>query len=50
LALKFTDLKPPDFFVWGFVKNIVYAQDIDNLKTKIATAFMQMMPEMLNYA
>ena len=44
------DLTPPDFFVWGFVKDLVYAQkprNIDDLKLKITQAFTQITPLML---
>ncbi|KAJ4431753.1 hypothetical protein ANN_20358 [Periplaneta americana] len=44
------DLTPPDFFVWGFVKDIVYSQkprNIDDLRVKIAQAFQQITPLML---
>ncbi|KAJ4444178.1 hypothetical protein ANN_05968 [Periplaneta americana] len=40
-------LTPPDFFVWGFVKDIVYLQksrDIDDLRVKITQAFQQITP------
>ncbi|KAJ4441582.1 hypothetical protein ANN_11438 [Periplaneta americana] len=36
------DLTPPDFFVWGFVKDIVYSQkprNIDDLRVKITQLF-----------
>ncbi|KAJ4445398.1 hypothetical protein ANN_07203 [Periplaneta americana] len=38
------DLTPPDFFIWGFVKDIVYSQkptNIDDLRVKITQAFQQ---------
>ncbi|KAJ4431755.1 hypothetical protein ANN_20360 [Periplaneta americana] len=41
------DLTPPDFFVWGFVKDIVYSQkprNIDDLRVKITQAFQQITP------
>ncbi|KAJ4442246.1 hypothetical protein ANN_12112 [Periplaneta americana] len=44
------DLTPPDFFVWGFVKDIVYSQkprNIDDLRVKITQAFQQITPLML---
>ncbi|KAJ4433580.1 hypothetical protein ANN_15889 [Periplaneta americana] len=42
LAPNSPDLTSPDFFVWGFVKDIVYSQksrNIDDLKVKITQAF-----------
>jgi hypothetical protein len=44
------DLKPPDFFVWGYVKSLVYRQRPQNeadLRQKITAAFAQITPEML---
>jgi hypothetical protein len=44
------DLTPPDFFVWGYVKSVVYAQRPQNeadLRQKITAAFAQITPEML---
>ncbi|KAJ4438493.1 hypothetical protein ANN_14438 [Periplaneta americana] len=41
------DLTPPDFFVWGFVKDIVYSQkpgNIDDLRVQITQAFQQITP------
>jgi len=26
------DLSPPDFFLWGYIKNIVYAKKIRNIQ------------------
>ncbi|KAJ4441496.1 hypothetical protein ANN_11352 [Periplaneta americana] len=48
--LNSPDLTPPDFFVWGFVKDIVYSQkprNIDELRIKITQAFQQTTPLML---
>ncbi|KAJ4436580.1 hypothetical protein ANN_16613 [Periplaneta americana] len=47
---NFPDLTPPDFFVWGFVKDIVYSQklrNIDDPRVKITEAFQQITPLML---
>ncbi|KAJ4434741.1 hypothetical protein ANN_23310 [Periplaneta americana] len=44
------DLTPPDFFVWDFVKDIVYPQkprNIGDLIVKITQAFQQITPLML---
>jgi hypothetical protein len=44
------DLTPSDFFVWGYVKSLVYGQRPQNeadLRQKITAAFAQMTPEML---
>jgi hypothetical protein len=44
------DLKPPDFFVWGYVKSLVYGQrpqNVDDLQQKITAAFAQITPEIL---
>ncbi|KAJ4442082.1 hypothetical protein ANN_11948 [Periplaneta americana] len=46
------NLTPPDFFLWGFVKNDVYAQrlrDIHDLRAKIFSAFEKVTPEMLGH-
>ncbi|KAJ4436705.1 hypothetical protein ANN_16837 [Periplaneta americana] len=50
LGPKLPDLTPPDFFVWGFVKDIVYSQKprkINDLRVKITQAFQQITPLML---
>ncbi|KAJ4444568.1 hypothetical protein ANN_06363 [Periplaneta americana] len=44
------DLTPPDFFVWGFVKDIVYSpknRKIDDLRVNITQTFQQNTPLML---
>jgi hypothetical protein len=44
------DLKPPDFFVWGYVKSLVYGQTPQNeadLRQKITAAFAHITPEVL---
>jgi hypothetical protein len=44
------DLKPPDFFVWGYVKSLVYRQrpqNEDDLQQNITSAFAQITLEML---
>lgn len=44
------DLTPADFFLWGFVKGLVYKQNyenLDQLKAAIVTAFQQVSQEML---
>jgi hypothetical protein len=44
------DLTPPDFFVWGYVKSLVYGQRPQNeadLRQKITAAFAHITPEML---
>ncbi|KAJ4431955.1 hypothetical protein ANN_20564 [Periplaneta americana] len=44
LVPKLPRSTPPDFFVWGFVKDIVYSQkdrNIDDLRVKFIQAFQQ---------
>lgn len=44
------DLTPLDFFLWGFVKNIVYqtpVPSLDELKRRIVTAIQNVTPQML---
>lgn len=44
------DLAPLDFFVWGFVKNVVYRVEIDTieqLEERIREAIALITPEML---
>ena len=48
--LNSPDHTPMDFFVWGFVKDTVYAQkprNINDLREKITQAFQQITPLML---
>lgn len=45
------DITPPDFFLWGFVKNYVYQQSFETeeqLRTLVLEAFHSITPEMLN--
>ena len=32
LEAQFSDLSPVDFFLWGYIKNIVYAEKIRNIQ------------------
>ncbi|GBO03339.1 hypothetical protein AVEN_39749-1 [Araneus ventricosus] len=44
------DITPLDFFLWGFVKNIVYkipVPSLDELKRRIVTAVQNVFPQML---
>ncbi|GBL85010.1 hypothetical protein AVEN_42252-1 [Araneus ventricosus] len=44
------DITPLDFFLWGFVKNIVYktpVPSLDELKRRIVTAIQNVTPQML---
>ncbi|GBM70919.1 hypothetical protein AVEN_263592-1 [Araneus ventricosus] len=44
------DITPLDFFLWGFVKNIVYktpVPSLDELKRRIVTAIQNVTPKML---
>ena len=44
------DLTPADFFLWGFVKELVYKQNcehLDQLKTANVTEFQQVFQDML---
>lgn len=43
-------LTPCDFFLWGFIKNIVYKEEVttkQNMKDRITAAFRQVTPAML---
>lgn len=43
------DLAPLDYFLWGYVKSLVYANDpqtIDALKTKITNTICQITPDL----
>jgi hypothetical protein len=45
-----TDLTPVDFFLWGYVKNIVYQvkiNDLQRLKARIRDAVATVTPNML---
>lgn len=45
------DLTPCDYFLWGYVKSVVYKQnplDIEELKTKITEAMLSIPQEMIN--
>lgn len=47
------DLTPLDFFLWGFVKNYVYAKECsseEEMKARIQTAFTSITPAMLTNA
>lgn len=47
------DLTPLDFFLWGYLKGIVYAtpsRDLDDLKRKISDACRTVTPEMIRTA
>ena len=49
-APRSPDLAPPDFFLWGHIKNLVYAKQHDNiecLKHSITTAFNEIDANML---
>lgn len=44
------DLTPCDFFLWGYIKNIVYSQkirDLNHLKNRINEAMTTITEEML---
>ena len=44
------DLTPMDFFLWGYVKNIVYAEkirDLVHLRERITAALTTVTPEMI---
>lgn len=44
------DVTPLDFFLWGYIKNVVYAEDCQNIKSmkrKIEVAFSTITPQML---
>lgn len=44
------DLTPLDFFLWGYIKNIVYAEkirDLDHLRERISAAILTVTPEMI---
>lgn len=44
------DLTPLDFFLWGYIKNIVYAvqcDTVDQMKVRIEAAFRTITPDML---
>lgn len=45
------DLTPPDFFLWGFIKQIVYQTPLysrEELEGRLLEAFAQVTPESLN--
>lgn len=45
------DLTPMDFFLWGYVKSVVYKNQpttVDNMKQKIRDAFQTITPNMLS--
>lgn len=47
------DLNPLDFFLWGYIKNIVYVQSVEDRDTTlmlIQDAFRTVTPEMLHSA
>jgi hypothetical protein len=49
MATKITDLTPPDFFLWGYVKDKVYAKNpstINELKNGIVEVIQQIPREM----
>lgn len=44
------DLTPLDFFFWGYIKNIVYAEkirDLDHLRERISSAILTVTPDMI---
>ena len=44
------DMTPPDFFLWGYVKNVVYSQKpqtLEELKQSISQCFNQIPTDML---
>jgi hypothetical protein len=48
--LRSPDLTPVDFFMWGYVKDIVYANlvlDLQNLRNRITNAISTITPDML---
>ncbi|GBM25238.1 hypothetical protein AVEN_153420-1 [Araneus ventricosus] len=50
MCKKSKDITPLDFFLWGFVKNIVYktpVPSLDELKRRIVTAIQNVTPQML---
>jgi hypothetical protein len=45
-----SDLTPLDFFLWGYVKNIVYKvkiNDVEHLKARIRDAVATVTPDMV---
>lgn len=45
------DITPLDFFCWGYVKNIVYSEnirDLEHLRQRIVDAFQTITPDMLD--
>jgi hypothetical protein len=50
---RLPDLSPMDFFLWGYIKSLVYTSTIDNLddlKTRIRSAFKQVTIQMRHNA
>ncbi len=48
---KSPDLTPMDFFFWGYVKQVVYQQpiqDLNHLKSRIIEAVQSIQPDVLN--
>lgn len=47
------DITPMDFFIWGYIKNFVFAHNIDNednLRRLVLEAFARITPDMLSNA
>lgn len=49
-AARSPDLSPLDFFLWGYIKHLVYQEqpkDLEDLRARIKNAFSTITPEML---
>ena len=44
------DLTPMDFFLWGYIKKLVYTKDLNQLKNAIVVAFQLITGEMVTSA